>query len=169
MLRLEGIAPSIAQRRRILESLLRTAGNLTAVGAEASPALWRALRDVEPLAGRGDGDLRALWRISTAPTRGAELGQLFARQLDAEMLYDWGGGLIWLSLDAGEDAGAAMIRRAVGVSGGHAMLIRAPAAVRAAGALFESQDASAAALTKRVKESFDPLGVLNPGRIWAGV
>ncbi|MGA8988996.1 MAG: FAD-linked oxidase C-terminal domain-containing protein, partial [Rhodoplanes sp.] len=26
-----------------------------------------------------------------------------------------------------------------------------------------------AALTKRVKESFDPSGVLNPGRMWAGV
>jgi glycolate oxidase FAD binding subunit len=24
-------------------------------------------------------------------------------------------------------------------------------------------------LTKRVKESFDPKGVLNPGRMWAGV
>jgi glycolate oxidase FAD binding subunit len=24
-------------------------------------------------------------------------------------------------------------------------------------------------LTKRVKESFDPRGVLNPGRMWAGV
>jgi glycolate oxidase FAD binding subunit len=24
-------------------------------------------------------------------------------------------------------------------------------------------------LTKRVKESFDPKGVLNPGRMWAGI
>jgi glycolate oxidase FAD binding subunit len=24
-------------------------------------------------------------------------------------------------------------------------------------------------LTKRVKESFDPKGLLNPGRMWAGV
>jgi FAD/FMN-containing dehydrogenase len=25
------------------------------------------------------------------------------------------------------------------------------------------------ALSRRIKESFDPRGVLNPGRIWAGV
>ena len=31
------------------------------------------------------------------------------------------------------------------------------------------QDAALFALTKRVKESFDPKGVLNPGRMWAGV
>ena len=33
----------------------------------------------------------------------------------------------------------------------------------------EPQDGALAAVTKRVKESFDPKGVLNPGRMWAGV
>jgi glycolate oxidase FAD binding subunit len=41
--------------------------------------------------------------------------------------------------------------------------------VRAAIDVFAPQDAAVAALTKRVKESFDPRGVLNPGRMWAGV
>ena len=47
--------------------------------------------------------------------------------------------------------------------------IRAPAALRAAADAFQPQDAGLAALTKRVKEGFDPKGVLNPGRMWAGV
>jgi glycolate oxidase FAD binding subunit len=41
--------------------------------------------------------------------------------------------------------------------------------VRAAIDVFEPQSAGLAALTKRVKESFDPNRVLNPGRMWAGV
>ena len=49
------------------------------------------------------------------------------------------------------------------------MLIRAPVAARAAVDVFAAQDPALAALTKRVKESFDPKGVLNPGRMWAGV
>ena len=53
--------------------------------------------------------------------------------------------------------------------GGHATLIRAPAAVRAAVDVFEPQPARSPRVTKRVKESFDPKGVLNPGRMWAGV
>jgi glycolate oxidase FAD binding subunit len=57
----------------------------------------------------------------------------------------------------------------VAATGGHATLIRAPAAVRAATDVFPSQDAGLAALTKRIKASFDPTGVLNPGRMWAGV
>jgi glycolate oxidase FAD binding subunit len=57
----------------------------------------------------------------------------------------------------------------VAATGGHATLIRAPAAVRAAADVFTAQDAAVAALTKRIKAGFDPSGVLNPGRMWAGV
>jgi glycolate oxidase FAD binding subunit len=35
--------------------------------------------------------------------------------------------------------------------------------------VFEPQDVELAALTKRVKESFDPKGVFGPGRMYAGV
>ena len=70
---------------------------------------------------------------------------------------------------AADDAGAINVRRAVAALGGHATLVRAPAAVRAAVDVFEPQPAPIAALTKRVKDSFDPNGVLNPGRMWPGV
>ena len=85
------------------------------------------------------------------------------------MFYDWAGGLIWVAMPFADEPGAARSARAVAKLGGHATLIRAPAAVRAAVDVFEPQDAGCAALTKRVKESFDPKGVLNPGRMWAGV
>jgi glycolate oxidase FAD binding subunit len=66
-----------------------------------------------------------------------------------------------------------LVRRAVAATGGHATLIRAPAAMRAAIDVFQAQglvqESGLAALTKRVKASFDPKGVLNPGRMWAGV
>ena len=52
---------------------------------------------------------------------------------------------------------------------GHATLIRAPAGLRASVAVFEPQTQGLAALTRRVKESFDPKGVLSPGRMVAGV
>jgi glycolate oxidase FAD binding subunit len=47
--------------------------------------------------------------------------------------------------------------------------MRAPMSLRAALDVFEPQDAGLAGLTKRVKDSFDPAGILNPGRMWAGV
>ena len=110
---------------------------------------------------------RPLWRISTAPSQGAVLARAIAGA-DADMIYDWAGGLIWALLGDSDDAGATLVRRAVKICGGHATLIRAPAALRAATDVFEPQDAAMAALTKRVKASFDPKAVLNPGRMWAG-
>jgi glycolate oxidase FAD binding subunit len=168
-LRLEGFAPSVAHRRRMLEALMRSFGDLVTVGEPASRTLWQAVRDVAPFAARRDAIELPLWRISTAPSRGAELVAMIAERAPAQVLYDWAGGLIWLALGTCDDAGAALVRQAVAATGGHATLIRAPAAGRAALDVFAPQDAAAAALTKRVKESFDPKGVLNPGRMWAGV
>jgi glycolate oxidase FAD binding subunit len=160
-LRLEGVAPSVKHRRHALEALLKPFGEITVFAEPDSRALWKAVRDVRPFA-QGDS---ALWRISVAPTRGAEVTA--ATGEGAEYFYDWAGGLIWLALRATDDGGAARVRAAVGE--GHATLIRAPAAIRAVIPVFEPQDAGLAALSRRVKESFDPKGVLGPGRMYAGV
>ena len=111
-----------------------------------------------------------VWRISTAPAKGARLGRLIAaKAVDAEFLYDWAGGLVWAALSPSADAGSSVVRGAVAQCGGHASLVRAPAALRALAAIFEPQQGGVAALTRRIKESFDPKGVLGPGRMWAGV
>ncbi len=69
-----------------------------------------------------------------------------------------------------KDAGALDVRRAVNdAGGGHATLFRADDAVRAATPVFQPQEAALSALSRRVKESFDPLHILNPGRMEAGV
>ena len=61
------------------------------------------------------------------------------------------------------------LRAAVAAAGGHATLVRAPTVVRAVVDVFELEAPALAALTKRVMESFDLTGVLNAGRMWAGV
>ena len=161
-LRLEGVAPSVAHRLRALEALLKPFGALAAMEEGPSRALWKIVREVKPFA----NDDRVLWRISTAPARGPQVAAALGE--GAEYFYDWAGGLVWAALPQSDDAGAAKVRGAVAGSG-HATLIRAPAALRAAVAVFEPQDAGVAALTKRIKESFDPKGVFGPGRMWAGV
>jgi glycolate oxidase FAD binding subunit len=167
--RLEGVAPSVAQRRDILLTVLTPFGSTVALAAESSQALWRAVRDVTPFAAQGPAGDRDVWRISTSPTQGAEVGGALAAALDAELLYDWGGGLIWAAVPAAADASAPLIRSTVAGAGGHATLIRAPAAVRVAVDVFTPEPAALAALTKRVRAGFDPRGVLNAGRMWAGV
>ena len=162
-LRLEGIAPSIAYRRQKLEEILQPFGTLGALEAEGSRAFWRAVRDVVPFVARKE---RAVWRISATATAGAEIGTKLASETSAELFYDWAGGLLWVEMPDG--APREGIVRAALAGLGHATLMRADVSQRA-GDVFEPLEPSLAALAKRVKESFDPKGVLNPGRMYAGI
>ena len=168
-LRLEGVAPSVAHRKAALWAALRPLGEAAMIEDMVSRRLWMAIRDVAAFAASRTGRDQPLWRISTTPTKGYELAARLTGAVAAEVLYDWAGGLLWVALPEAADAAAGLVRAAVAAVGGHATLVRAPAQLRATLDVFEPQDAGLSALTKRVKESFDPKGVLNPGRMWAHV
>ena len=108
-------------------------------------------------------------RYSSAARMLTDHARRIAAQIPAEVLYDWAGGLVWLELEPSDDAGATLVREAVAAAGGHATLVRAPAASRATVAVFDPLDQMTATLTRRIKEQFDPKRVLNPGRMYAGV
>jgi len=167
VLRLEGLAPSVAYRAEALASLLTpVAGSIYRLEGAPSDALWREIRDVRLL----PDEAPVVWRVSTAPAAGPGLLAALERELAPAWLADWGGGLLWLALaDASEDGGAALIRAALAGCGGHATLMRAPPALREAVSVFQPQPAPLARLTARVKDSFDPKRILNPGRMYEDV
>ena len=162
LMRLEGFSDSIAYRTGELRRLLKRFG---APEVADAADLWEQVRDAVPFAGAQT----AVWRISTAPTRGPALTAEIARGLVARWYYDWGGGLIWLETAAEGDAGAAIIRAAVRAQGGHATLVRAPDAVRAAVPVFEPLSEPLMRGSQGIKAAHDPTGIFNPGRMYAGV
>jgi glycolate oxidase FAD binding subunit len=163
LLRIENFAPSVDYRMDALRGVL---GEGERIDADASRALWREIAEVGAFAAP---DARAVWRISTAPTQGPELVERVRRALEARWFYDWGGGLVWLATADAGDAGAGVIRAATKDFGGHATLVRASAETRARVDVFEPMGSGVAQLTKGIKASFDPVGILNPGRMYAGV
>ncbi|AWK86469.1 glycolate oxidase subunit GlcE [Azospirillum thermophilum] len=167
LVRVEGFGPSVAARVAALKEELRADAVLD---RDASLALWREVRDAVWFAPPGNGaPLPHLWKLSVPPAEGPRVAEAIRRTLEAELFFDWGGGLLWVALPGdGSAEAASAIRRAVGASG-HATLVRAPEQVRAAADVFHPLPEPVMALTRRVKESFDPRGVLNPGRLYAGV
>ncbi|WP_295137907.1 glycolate oxidase subunit GlcE [uncultured Reyranella sp.] len=163
-LRLEGVAPSVEARLKGLRDLMVDAGaKMEELGTLESRAFWREVRDVTPL---NAGPDEIVWKISCPPTEGpAILARVKAQRPAAQAFYDWSGGLIWLALPPSDDADHRLVRGALGATGGHATLIRAPETVRAAVSVFQPQPAALLALAARVKESFDPKGLFNPGRM----
>lgn len=159
MVRLEGLQGMVDYRA----TALLGAGfeGWERVDAEASAALWRDLRDVTPFA----GGAAPVWRVSLKPSDAPAFSQaLMAAGLVHRGIWDWGGGLGWLELaEAGHDAGATALRAALAPLGGHATLVRAPVETRARVDVFQSQSAPLAALSRGIKQKFDPRGILNPG------
>lgn len=166
LLRLENFSASIDYRSRELATLLGVHGAPEMIEGEASLELWREVRDARFFAGTDE----AVWRLSVAPTHGPKAtAAIAARAPGARWFYDWGGGLVWLAVPAGEAAAATEIRAALKPLGGHATLVRAPAAIRAAVPVFEPLAEPLMRVSTGIKTSFDPAGIFEPGRIYAGV
>ncbi|MET0743767.1 MAG: glycolate oxidase subunit GlcE [Microvirga sp.] len=166
LIRLEGFSGSIDYRLGEMRRLLKRCGAGDIIDGRSSEGLWQAVRDVTLLLDYRD---RAIWRISCAPTRGPDITARIAQVREARWFYDWGGGLVWLATPAGDDAGAADIRTAMQGTGGHATLVRAPEAIRAAVDVFEPLSPVVMAVTRNLKATFDPAGILNPGRMYAEI
>jgi glycolate oxidase FAD binding subunit len=151
LLRIEGFAASVAYRAGRLAEVMAPFGSVSVqedAGAVAEE--WRRIRDVTAFAERS-GDV---WRISVKPSDGPEI----AKRTGGDVVYDWGGGLIWALVPEGTD-----LRAKLGPFAGHATLIRASEETRARIAPFQPEAAPIAALSAGLRTQFDPRGILNPG------
>jgi glycolate dehydrogenase FAD-binding subunit len=164
--RIEGPQASVAHRCAALRKTLGEFGETEELHGRNSTTLWSEIGNVAAFAGEQE---RLVWRLSVPPSEGPAVVAAVNEKITAQALYDWGGGLVWLAVEPLQDAGALVIREAIAKSGGHATLIRAPVDIRASTKVFQPQEAGAAGLTKRLKESFDPRRILNPGRMFKGV
>ena len=165
LLRLEGILASVVHRAAALGKLLAPFGAAQVLEDAASAAVWSSVRDVVPFAANGALGERPVWRIVCPPASGGALGERLARDSGGEVIYDWGGGLIWAALPPRPDAQVALVRQRVNAVGGHATLVRGSDELRRNVDVFHPQPAGLAALSERVRQSFDPKNILNRGRM----
>ncbi|MXQ06624.1 FAD-binding protein [Alphaproteobacteria bacterium GH1-50] len=156
MIRIEGFESSVAYRAARLQEVLEPFGQSTverraSEGGEGVTDGWRWVRDVEGFAGK-PGDV---WRLSVKPGDAPEI----ASRAGAEgVLFDWGGGLVWLLVAEGTD-----LRARLGDFRGHATLVRASEETRARLDVFQPEPAPLKALAEGLRAQFDPRGILNPG------
>lgn len=126
------------------------------IPAEMAAPFWTGLRDQSDEffvgAERAVAGGARLWRLSL-PSTAPEL------MLRGEQLIEWGGAQRWVVTPL-PPAG---VREAAAAAGGHATLFRA---LDKSCGVFAPLSAPLAAIHKRLKASFDPNGVFNPGRLY---
>ncbi len=162
--RIEGIGPSVDYRLEKLAGLLKDAGPSEKLAADASKDLWRCVRDVSFFAGESE---RPVWRLSVPPMDGPKVAAAIGDKCDSRWFFDWAGGLIWCEVPEENNACEDIVRAAVAQTTGHATLIRASQAIRAAVNVFHPPEPGLALLSQQLKSAFDPKGILNPGRMYA--
>ncbi|MBE9475798.1 MAG: glycolate oxidase subunit GlcE, partial [Proteobacteria bacterium] len=146
LIRVEGFAASVAYRAKQLQTLLGTVGDATIVSDDS---LWKAVRDVKPFHGQNAD----IWRISVTPSDGPKVAAALRKiDHDIQIVYDWGGGLLWVLTPAGMDVRAAMS----GISGTAECL-------RGTGEKRLPQNAVIAKIEQGLRAKFDPKGILNAG------
>ncbi len=151
LIRLEGRPDGVAARSDELRRTLAKGARVLTPDDGAS--LFKSLTDVQPLFGKAT----EVWRLSLPPTQTEEA----IKQLVPETwVADWGGGLLWLE----EPSGA--VHATAHALGGHATLFRQRVP---RDDIFPPLDAATDALTRRLKQTFDPARILNRGRMYKDI
>ena len=163
LVRIEDFSGSVVYRTEKLRGELGIPGT-DILDETESRAVWAAVRDVGPLP-VADGD--AVWRVSVRPSAGPDVLDAVA-PAGIRGFLDWGGGLVWLSGPASADTHG-RVEAAVRAAGGTWMLLRGPEALRGAVDVVPPEVPVLAAIGQRVKASLDPAGILNTGRMYAGI
>lgn len=149
LIRIEGFAPSVAYRAERLRARLARFGDWSPIGEGGAD--WRAVGEVAAFH-EAPGDV---WLLAVKPSDAPDIA---ARAQAEDALFDWGGGRIWLRVAAGTD-----LRARLGPFAGHATLIRADEETRARIARFHPEAPGVAALSRALRDRFDPRHLLNPG------
>lgn len=172
-LRVEGHGPSVLHRAVRLHKLAARFGKTEALHGARSAIFWREVRDVDYFAKAAEekGKEDVVWRLSLPPSAATGAVETILSQAAGEAFQDWGGGLVWLRLKASGPGGAfaSLVHKTAIDAGGHALLVRAPEETRKRVPVFSPLPEAVLRLTEGLKQAFDPLRILNPGRMYMGI
>ena len=162
--RLQGTAASIRARSRDLVESLVGLNEYAVLEEEATERIWRRLRDVNAF--HDQTRTPVVLKLSIPPAAMVDVSNAIDLLGGCLWFADAGGAWLWVGVcsAAAEEKIVALQREACN-HGGVAILYRASEAVKRRCAIFAGGDAALRRLNRRVKQSFDPLNLFNPGRL----
>ena len=163
-IRIEGPKESIDHRiKNLCKELELNIDESLVLENEQSKILWEKTRTLEVFSNMKSN----LLRIVVPPSETFEVIKQF-RPHETKYFIDWGGSLIWLQLDRINTKILNDIRKIVNKASGYLTAIKIEEDLKASVDIF-SVDPIKYKISEKLKKSFDPKRILNPGKMYSGI
>ncbi|MAW01951.1 MAG: FAD-linked oxidase [Candidatus Pelagibacter sp.] len=159
-LRVEGPKTSVQERVQQLKKIFVNE-DFSILDIFQSKAFWSLSKNLDAFKNSSE----IVCKISLPITKTSEFLNKFSN--DIRYFIDWAGGLIWIS--ARDNEIISKMRIFAVKNNGHLTIYKAEANFRRTEEFLTYGDTNLKILSSKIKKSFDPKLILNPGKMYAGV
>ena len=163
-IRIEGHKESVVHRiKKLCEELKIKKNNFVVLEPDQSNIFWEKTRSLEVFSDLKNNLLRIVVPASEAFNVINKL-----KIFEIEYFIDWGGNLIWLQLKQISSKILKDIKEIVSHASGYLTVIKIEENLKASVDIF-TIDPIKYKITEKIKKSFDPKRILNPGKMYSGI
>ena len=162
-LRLEGDKAAINEKTKTLVSELElNKMNTSILDTHQSVPFWKKINNLELFTETKNNLLRAV----IPPSKGDELMQKLGNKY--KYYVDWCGSLYWIEVQAKKNRKIVEIKKLIKELGGYLTIIKTSPDYDYEETIFTVDD-TRLLISEKIKKSFDPKRVFNPGRMYRGI
>ena len=164
-IRLEGPRISVLERINTLKKLFdEYKKTISVLEHYQSRIFWKDTTDLQFF----NNSLNVVLKIILPPIHTDQFLNQFEND-ELKYVVDWAGNLIWIEIPENDSVLFRQLRTEAVKLGGHMTVIKAPNHVRIKEEFLTTVDENIRVLSLKIKESFDPKKILNPGKMYSGI
>ena len=170
-LRIEGPKNSVQERIESLNKIFTAIKEKTILEIYQSDLFWKITANLECF----NNSQKLVAKVSLPPTETSDFINQFCEDeilgINNKYFVEWAGGLIFIEIGNQDPSYLILekMKKFCKEKNSHITIMKANNSFRTSGFFISSSDENIKALASRVKLSFDPRSILNPGKIYAGI
>ena len=170
-LRIEGPKNSVQERIESLNKIFTAIKEKTILEIYQSDLFWKITANLECF----NNSQKLVAKVSLPPTETSDFINQFCEDeilgINNKYFVEWAGGLIFIEIGNQDPSYLILekMKKFCKEKSSHITIMKANNSFRTSGFFISSSDENIKALASRVKLSFDPRSILNPGKIYAGI
>ena len=162
-LRIEGDKLSIEERIKVLTMELELQNlNTSILDVHQSVPLWKKINSLELFENTKNNLLRAV----IPPSKGNELIQKIGNKF--KYYIDWCGSLYWIEVKSNKNSKITEIKKLIIELGGYLTIVKKSNEFDYEETIF-TIDQTRLLISEKIKKSFDPKRIFNPGKMYRGI